>query len=195
MKVYLVRHGQSLANTLGLFSGVTDSPLTDFGRQQARSVGHVLKDENFDAIYTSPLSRAFDTAALINGYHNLYLQKIEGLTEMNFGIFEGLSYEAIQLKYPILTEKWQMESSNFKFPQGESLTEFYERIVAVYKTIINQSKGDKILIVAHAGVIRSILANQISESFSHYWKYKVDNCKISILEYSDGVTMLNVHNK
>lgn len=194
MKVYLVRHGESEANTKGLFSGVTDTPLTDFGRKQAREISDFLSKTIFEEIYSSPLSRAYETASLINEKHHNNIIIIDGLIEMNFGIFEGLSYKEIKSRYPDLTKAWQLKSSEFVFPEGESLIKFYKRIVLSYEEIIKNSKSDSILIVAHSGVIRSILANEISESFSHYWKYRVDNCRVSIIEYSDGYKILNGHN-
>lgn len=195
MKVYLIRHGESVANTKGLFSGATDTPLTLLGKKQGSDVSRLLSDVEFDEIYSSPLSRAHDTAMLINNYHNLDIAKVDDLAEMNFGLFEGLTYDEIKSTYPKLTQEWQSNSSGFKFPDGESLSEFYERATKCYVKIVDNSTSDNLLIVAHSGVIRCILANQISESFAHYWKYRVDNCKISIIEYSDGYTILNAHNK
>lgn len=194
MQVYLVRHGESEANIKGLFSGVTNTPLSTKGIEQAVGAGLKLSDNKFDAIYSSPLSRAYETAESIAKFNEIEINIADGLVEMNFGIFEGLTYSQIQETYPEMTEQWQLNPVSFKFPEGESLLDLFNRTMECYQGIISNFKGEKLLIVAHSGVIRSILANEISETFEHYWKYRVDNCKISVIEYSDGYKMLNLLN-
>ncbi len=194
MKVYLVRHGESEANTEGLFSGFTDTPLTDKGRKQAEGVAIKLSAVEFQKIYSSPLSRAFDTAKSIAKFHNNKIESLSGLKEENFGKCEGLSYVQIQERYPELIKDWTKNPFTFIFPQGESLTIMYERVRETYHSIIDDFKGENLLIVAHSGVIRSILTSEISEKLDHYWKYRIDNCTVTILEYSDNYKILNALN-
>lgn len=194
MKVYLVRHGESEANIKGLFSGITDTPLSKKGIDQANEVSKKLSDIKFDKIYSSPLYRAIDTAKNITKYNKTDIEIVNDFIEMNFGLFEGLSYKQIEEKYPEIFEKWQMNTSIFTFPEGENTKEFFDRVQKKYKEIIMNNKVDKILIVAHSGVLRCILSSEISERNDHYWKYKIENCKISIIEYSDGYQMLNALN-
>lgn len=191
MKVYLLRHGETEGNVKGQFSGVTNTPLTTYGIEQAKEAHLKLEGESFDVVLSSPLSRAYDTAKCVTDQD---VELDDELKEMNFGIFEGLTYLEIQDKYPDEFKVWQQEGTAYEFVEGESLKSFYDRITMSYAKIIKKYQGKDLLIVAHSGVIRSILAHEISEEFNHYWKYKIDNCKISIIEYLDDFTILVASN-
>jgi len=188
MKVYLLRHGETEGNVKGLYAGFTDTKLTEKGINQAKNAHQFLRGESFDVVVSSSLSRAVDTAKLVT---ELPLHLEDGFKEMNFGSCENLTYEEICKKDPELVKAWQEDTKYFTFPEGESLRSFYDRVIAVYKQMLDQYKDKDILIVAHSGVIRSILAHEISEDFNHYWKYRVDNCKTAIIEYSSGYITLN----
>lgn len=194
MKIFFVRHGESEANLNGLFCGSTETKLTEKGENQAIEVANKLSSEVFDKIYTSPLSRAYDTALAICKYQKTEIEIVNGLIEENFGMFEGLSYSEIKEKYPELVLEWNENPVTFTFPKGESLVSFYDRTIKTYNKLINNFQGENMLIVAHSGIIRSILTCEISETLDHYWKYKVENCKVTILEYSDGYKILNGFN-
>lgn len=191
MKVFLLRHGETEGNVNGQFSGATDTPLTKYGIEQANEAHLKLRGESFDVVVSSPLSRAHDTAKCVTT-NTITLH--EGLCEMNFGIFEGLTYIEIQEKYFEEYKVWKKEGTDYRFKNGESLRGFYDRVIQTYTELLKQYEGQNILIVAHSGVIRSILAHEISENFDHYWKYKIDNCKVSIIEYLDGFAILEASN-
>lgn len=186
MKVFLIRHGETEANVKKLFTGATETPLTINGILQAKEAQQRYQNETFDVVITSTLSRAIDTAQYIAGD---ITYKMPSLNEMNFGIFEGLSYDDILLNYPEKAKVWQSQGSDYTFEEGDSLRSFYKRITDTFN-VIKASYTGNVLIVAHSGVIRSILAHEISNDFDHYWKYKVDHCKMSVLNYSDGMTIL-----
>lgn len=191
MKVYLFRHGETVGNVKGEFAGVTDTPLTANGIQQAKQAANKLKGKKFEIVLASPLSRAVETAKLVQ---NQPIELLEELKEMNFGYFEGLTYAEIQEQYPQAVKKWQKEGLYFEFPSGESVRSFFDRIITIYHNILTTYEGKDILIVAHSGVIRCILAHEISESFEHYWRYKIDNCGLSVIAYEDGYTILEGSN-
>lgn len=181
MQVYLLRHGETVGNVNGQYAGVTDTPLTEKGKLQAVDAYLRFEQTKFDLVLSSPLSRALDTARVVSDQKII---EIDELMEMNFGKFEGLTYEEIEKKYPEDVKEWIKSSKDYTFPNGESLKGFYEKIVKTYLEILDTYKVDKLLIVAHSGVIKSILAHEISDSFDHYWRYSVDNCKMAIIEYT-----------
>lgn len=192
MKVYLLRHGETEGNVKGSYSGITDTPLTELGKQQAVDAHLRFEDIKFDVVVSSPLSRALDTARV---FTDTKILTNEGLKEMNFGLFEGMTYDEIQEKYPEEAKKWAGTTKGYTFPEGESLNSFYDRVIKVYQDIIENNQVENLLIVAHSGVIKSILAEEISEGFDHFWKFKIDNCKVAIVEYSDDykyLTALNI---
>ncbi|MBN2796794.1 MAG: histidine phosphatase family protein [Clostridia bacterium] len=191
MKVYLLRHGETVGNVKGTFAGNTDTPLTEFGIEQGKLAYNKLKDVDIDVVISSPLSRAVDTANLVIS-HPLILD--ERLKEMHFGLFENMTYQEICEHYPDQIITWQNEGLYYTFPEGESVKSFYDRVIEGYLNILETHREKNILIVAHSGVIRSILAHEISEKFEHYWKYKIDNCGLAIIEYHKGYTILSGSN-
>lgn len=191
MKVYLLRHGETEGNVKAQYAGVTDTPLTQKGKQQAVDAHLRFEDIQFDVVLSSPLSRALDTARVFTD-HEVILH--EGLKEMNFGIFEGMTYDEIKRKHPKEVEIWQQETREYMFPEGESLRSFYKKIVDVYQDILKTYDVEHLLIVAHSGVIKSILAHEISENFDLYWRYKVDNCKLAVIEYTKDYHYLEALN-
>ncbi|MDK2919084.1 MAG: alpha-ribazole phosphatase [Candidatus Petromonas sp.] len=189
-EIIFVRHGESCMNRKGVFCGWSNSPLTDRGIKQALDVREKLKNEKIDLIISSDLDRCFKTAELINENHNIKIVREPGLKELNFGEWEGLSYEEICTRFPEVTELWQNDYINFKIPLGESLREMYERVNRTYKNILNKHEKSKILIVSHSGVIRSILSEEICGNIESYWKFKIENCGIARLGYVDDFPVL-----
>lgn len=187
MKIYLLRHGETYGNVEGLYAGFTDTKLTEKGIAQAKEAHQRLKGESFDVVIASSLTRAMDTAGYVT---DLDIIAMDSLKEMNFGICEGLTYLEILKEYPDVAKAFEGDFSSFVFPEGESLQLFYKRIVEAYQKLLKTYDRD-LLIVAHSGVIRSILAHEISENFDHYWKYRIDNCRYAILEYRDDYVTLN----
>lgn len=190
MKIYLLRHGETHGNVKGLYAGFTDTKLTEKGIAQAKEAHQRLKGESFDVVIASSLSRAVDTARYVT---DLDVKTMDNLKEMNFGICEGLAYQEIKSQYPEVAEAFNGDFKSFVFPEGESVRSFYNRIVSVFEDIKSTYDQD-LLIVAHSGVIRSILAHEISENFDHYWKYRIDNCRYAVLEYQDKYVTLNALN-
>lgn len=191
MKVYLLRHGETEGNVKGTFAGHTDTPLTNLGRRQAKEAHHKINHFDIDVVISSPLSRAVDTAKLS---YRLPDDLRDGLKEMSFGEFEDMTYEEITNQYPNDVTEWKEKGLYYTFPKGESVRSFYDRVVECYKEILETYEGKNLLIVAHSGVIRSILSHEISEQFEHYWKYKIDNCGLSVIEYHRGYTILEASN-
>jgi len=182
MKVYLLRHGETESNVRHEFSGVTDSKLSNLGKQQAVDAHLRFEDMMFDVVLSSPLTRALDTARVFTD-HEVIVH--DGLKEMNFGKFEGLTYKEIKERYPEEIEIWHNDTKNYVFPEGESLRMFYDNIVDTYHEILKTYDAENLLIVAHSGVIRCILAHEIAENFEHYWRYSIENCKLSVIEYTE----------
>jgi alpha-ribazole phosphatase len=191
MRVFLLRHGETYGNINHEFAGFTDTMLTEKGIQQAKDTHPKLVGESFDVVYASSLTRAVDTALYASDKEPV---KIDGLKEMNFGIFEGLTYKTIQEKYPEEVKKWERLKSDYNFETGESLKAFFDRVISTYKDLRSTQSGD-LLIVAHSGVIRSIIAHEISRGFDDYWKYQIDNCGLAVIRYLDDFPILEALNK
>lgn len=177
--IYLVRHGESEANIQKRFSGITDVELSLKGKNQAIIAGQNLKSEKISHIYTSPLKRAKDTAKIICDEINIDENKIItdiNLIEVNFGIFENMTWEEMRANNRNETDNWILKKHKYKFPEGEGYDDIIERISVFIDNIPDNS-----VIVSHFGVIQSILLYLKIVDDSSLWNLKISNCDIIVL--------------
>lgn len=189
-EVIFVRHGESIMNKEKLFCGWTDSELTERGKDQAMEAARKLTNEKIDLMVSSDLKRCLDTARIINNNRNSSILIETGLRELNFGGWEGLSYNEIKKRYPKEAQCWENDHINYKVPMGESLKEMYKRANDSFEKIIKENTGKAILIVSHSGIIRGILSKQICGDIQGYWKFKLINCGITRMEFVQDFPVL-----
>lgn len=195
MRFILVRHGETQWNTNGRFGGYTDVPLNEKGKEQAKSAGQKLMDEKIDRVYCSDLSRATDTAQAILEHHSLPVNYSKSIREMNFGKWEGLTYKQILEEYPEHSKAWVEDYTHVACLEGESLQMFYDRIAQAFEKIkADVRDGETALIVAHSGVIKGILCKEIIGSVDGFWKFKVENGGIVVLEFDGDFPILSALN-
>ena len=155
--ILLIRHGETAWNAVRRLQGHLDIPLNEEGLRQARALGAALKNEKLDAVISSDLQRARQTAAAITVHQNLPLHTDAGLRERCYGDFEGELYSEIQQKYPQAYAEWKSNDPDVRFPQGkhtaETLREFHQRVISHIVRYAQQFKGGKIALVAHGGVL------------------------------------------
>lgn len=180
-KIYLVRHGQTNANKDKKYCGQTDVSLNENGVNGAKKIAKVLKDVSINQIITSDLNRALTTASYINEYHHLDIIQNKQLREINFGDFENLTFQEISEKYPQAKAEMLDKKTEYVFPNGESISQVYQRVVKGYHDILSSYPDQDILIVAHGGVIRSILTSVLSGDIENYWAIEIDNTTISTI--------------
>ncbi|MBE6364444.1 MAG: histidine phosphatase family protein [Lentisphaerae bacterium] len=151
-----VRHGETQANRAGILQGNTDCPLNENGIRQAHAVAEYLQNTEFDAAYSSPLSRAFKTAEIIAGcgHENMPLLADERLREWNCGQIDGLKWEDIHANYSHEAKSFCFEQIDVQMPGGESGVEFQNRIAAFLDEAAIRHVGKRILLVAHGGVLQ-----------------------------------------
>jgi len=106
MRLILARHGETDMNKLGRIQGISDLALNDTGERQAEALAHALENEKVEAIYTSPLKRARDTAHAIGRCHQVEIIPLFGLRELDAGEVDGLTYEEMRVHYGDFLEKW-----------------------------------------------------------------------------------------
>ncbi len=175
--IYLVRHGESSANINKRFCGITDVELSDLGRKQAEETGLYFKDLNISKIYASPLKRAYETARIISLKTDVKVITTDCLMEVNFGIFENMTWDEIAANYKDETDCWIALGHNYKFPKGESYADIINRIAAFIENI-----EENTVIVTHFGVIQSILLYLKIADETDIWNYHISNCDIIVLK-------------
>lgn len=181
--VYLIRHGETDWNLAGRWQGHADVPLNDIGHRQARMVARRLADEGvrFDAIYSSDLARAFQTAWEIGAAVKVPVQLLPNLREIDLGTWSGLTYDEIKATHPseiALLEQGQ----DLPRGGGETLGALRKRVVEAVDAIASHHKGDTLALVTHGGCIRMLLAHAESFHGDGFKRFPhIGNTSISVL--------------
>lgn len=182
-RVYLIRHGETAWNAEMRFQGHTNIKLSTQGRNQARALGKRLQEINFGAIYASDLDRAYETATIVAGYHNLKVKKEANFKEMNFGDWEGLTFNQIHARYQESAARWWKKPFSTRTPRGESLGDLKERCMNALFDACVQYKNQNIMIVTHGGVVRTIISTILGMDLNEYWRLKQNNIALNILHF------------
>lgn len=187
-KIILIRHGQTDMNKDQLYYGRLDVPINETGKEQAENTRKNLVEFeiDYDKIYSSPMKRAYETAEIVN-YKNLEIEKDDELREMDFGIFEGLSYKEIIKKYPEEMEKLKKDWKTYSYVTGENPFMLQKRALKFLEKI---DKNKNNMVVTHWGIICTLLSFLFSSELEGYWKYQVKNGGIVIIEFADGYPIL-----
>jgi alpha-ribazole phosphatase len=189
-KLYLIRHGETEQNKTGILMGSTDTPLNDHGRMQAASLRERINALEVDTIFSSPLSRAVETASLVFG-EQVPIITDSGLQEFHFGEWEGMHFSEIAKQYPDIWQMWLTDWEQTHIPGGEAFAAFKHRVINVVEEIVRYHPGKRVAVVSHGGCIRSLLAHFFCESVSKgYWKFKVDNATLSEIEFMGDLPIL-----
>lgn len=186
-RIILIRHGETEWNRLHRFQGLSDIPLNPKGNEQARALALTLKNETIEAIYSSPLSRALETATHIGQYHpSTPIIKEGGLMEMNLGDFEGMEARHWAIHHQDFRKTWEENPATLSMPGGESLQDVQNRAVDTLNRIAKRHARDcTLLICSHNFVIISLLCFASKVPLDHFRELRQDTAALSIL-YKDG---------
>jgi len=152
-KILLIRHGETDWNRERRLQGHLDIGLNDTGVQQASLLGKVLANEKIDVAYSSDLKRALATANAIIAHHDIPVYLDKSLRERCYGEIEGMTYAEIEKTRPENYAAWHGRDPHFKPKDGESIGEFYHRVVDGATRIAKSHLGQTIVMVAHGGVL------------------------------------------
>ena len=184
--LYLIRHCEALGNIRNVFQGSIDEDITEKGQLQLDKLSERCKDLPFDAIYSSPLIRAYKTAQAANKYHGLEIITQPAFSEINGGEFEGVEWDRLPVLFPDTYNKWRNDFSKFATKQGESMIEVFERVKTGVMKVLTENKGKTALIVSHGCAIRNLCCYlkglSLEEIDNCEW---VDNTGISCYTFDD----------
>ncbi|MFC1934929.1 alpha-ribazole phosphatase [Chloroflexota bacterium] len=189
-KLLLVRHGNTELNSAQRFWGQTDVDLSASGIKQAEQLRDYLASQKIDAVYASNLSRARVTADIIASKHQLEIKLCAELREINFGLFEGLTFEEISNLHPEQAKLLAVWDAKPQFPSGESLDDLNKRVSKFLPILQEHASEETILIVTHSGVLRLLLCNLLGIDLWHWRQMRVDLASLSILDtYPQGAIL------
>ena len=152
-RLCLVRHGETAWNAEHRVQGQLDVPLNAIGQAQALAASKILSREKFDAIYSSDLARARQTAEPTANLLSMPVLLERDLRERHYGIFERLTYAEVKVRYPEDYARFEAREPEYAFRTGESLKDFSARSIAVVARIAKAHAGQSILVFTHGGIL------------------------------------------
>jgi alpha-ribazole phosphatase/probable phosphoglycerate mutase len=191
--VWLVRHA-SAAGTDGRCCGRLDVPLSPEGIVQARETAARLAQEKIAAVYSSGLRRALETGQMLADALQLDVTVLETLAEIDFGDFEGMTFEEIQRRYPEAFERWMTQPTNTRFPNGESFADMRDRVSRAVDPLLRRHRNESIAIVSHSGVIRFVIGRALSMPADQIFRLAQRHCAINRIKFTEEGPIVELMN-
>ncbi|KRB88583.1 histidine phosphatase family protein [Noviherbaspirillum sp. Root189] len=182
-EILLIRHGETAWNAIKRLQGHLDIPLNTEGQRQAAALGKALADEEFDAIFSSDLMRARQTAEAIARPRGMTVQIEPDLRERCYGAFEGMLYAEISQRYPEAYAAWKSRDIDARFPPGvhiaETMREFSTRTITAISRIATSGKYRKLALVAHGGVLECAYRAAHGMDFAQERTFDIFNASVN----------------
>jgi alpha-ribazole phosphatase/probable phosphoglycerate mutase len=194
MKLFLVRHGQTDWNLTRHFQGQSDVPLNETGRQQATALVKRLSNQSFEAIYSSDLQRAVETVKICRSDWQSNLRQDPRLREVNFGDWEGLTYNEIKEKYPDSLATWERDVYSSSPLNGETLEDLAKRAQSFLDDLLQKHNDQTVLVVAHGGVLQVMVCLALKLSPKMYWQFYLSTASLSQISFYPAGAILNLLN-
>jgi len=195
--IYLIRHGATASNEqvppILQGSGV-DSELSELGRRQAEATGKLLADVRVDAVFSSPMARAVATAEAVAAPHGLSISTFEDLHEIDVGQWEGLDWDTISERTPDEYRRFMDDSGTNGYLGGESYQDVLDRVLPRIEQLVAENEGQKIAVVAHKAVNRSVLAHLQGLEMRRAKDLPQDNCCVNVITARGGKLKLATMN-
>ncbi len=192
-EIILVRHGQTEWNMGRVYRGRADVALDEVGMKQAELLGRYLAGLKLDAVYSSPLRRALDTAVALTQHQAIDVQVSNGLIDFDYGKWQGLSDEEVRKSYPALHRRWCTAPHLVTMPRGESLSDVQRRALPVVDEAVCRYDG-RVVFVSHRVVNKVLICSLLGLDNSHFWDIRQDLGGMTTFNYVDSRFALTGHN-
>lgn len=177
-QLYLIRHGQTDWNLRAALQGRTDIPLNETGRRQALEARQRLEGVRFDAVYSSPLRRAMETAVLVSGWPMEKIRADQRLIEIAFGPYEGKDTHTLGPAFA----PFFADPASYQPPEGgESLNNVLERTADFLAFAASQHEGQTLLVAGHGAALHAMLTAALANPLEKFWSVSLDNCRVAVL--------------
>jgi alpha-ribazole phosphatase len=192
--LWLIRHPEPAASAEGRCYGSLDVGLSPNGVRQAHSIAAALRGEQLAAIYTSPRQRCAETARILSGGCPCPVQEVDGLRELDFGSFEGRSYDEIAALYPDLYRQWMLHPTQMQFPGGENFSQMSTRVLEATRCLVERHHGESIAFLTHGGAIRIILADALGMPSKNIFRIGQRYGALNLIRYAEGFPIVELIN-
>jgi phosphoserine phosphatase len=192
MRFILVRHGATEWNQQRRVQGLSNLGLNDTGKRQAEALAQALKNERVDAIYTSPLRRAQETAYAISRFHQVEVVTLDGLKELDVGEVDGMTYEDMRVHHREFFTKWMADFTAVRLPSGGTVPELRDQCCAAVKDILEEQRAgencgneDKVVVaVTHFFPIMCIICDTLGLDLSYFRRFRLDVASMCTLDFN-----------
>lgn len=185
-RIVLIRHGETSWNRDKVFRGRADVPLNEEGLSQAAMTGEALSEVALNAVFSSPLERARQTARAVADRHGLEVQEDPAFTDINFGEWQGVPHREVEQRYPEEYCNWRERPHCLAVPGGETLAEVRERAWRRLEELVAEWEGRTVAVVSHRVVLKLLLLSALGLENRDFWRLKQDTCAINVVDYSEG---------
>ncbi len=192
-EIILARHGETEWNVDKVFRGRVDVELNQTGVRQAELLAEYLSGQEIEAVYSSPLKRALNTAEKIARPHKIAVETAPGLIDFDFGEWQGLPHQEVKERYKELYAQWVKNPHLVQLPDGENLSDARGRALAVVDEVLAKHKGTVVL-VSHRVVNKVLICALLGLDNSHFWNIRQDNCGTTVFAYENERFILTRHN-
>lgn len=190
MELFIFRHGQTVWNAAKKIQGSADIELTEEGRKMAKVTAEAIKDIHFDAVYSSPLKRAYETACILKGDRDITVNVDDRIREMGFGVLEGTGFENIQSsdrdpRYSVFFSRPEL----YERPEnGESMEDICVRGGEFIEDLKKRHKdGERVMLVAHGAINKAMLKHIRGLEMKDFWYGELQkNCAAVIIRVNDN---------
>jgi len=193
-RVYLARHGTTDWNKEEIFRGRVDCQLNETGQAEANALAAYFKDVAIDVIYSSPLSRAMETAQAIAGARGLRVISEPAFIDIDFGQWHGLPLKEVKERYSGLYRLWREEPQKVTFPGGENLAQVRARAWQGLRRVLQENQERTLLIVSHRVITKVLICALLGLDDSHFWQIKQDTTAVNCFEHSHGIFITSLIN-
>jgi alpha-ribazole phosphatase len=194
VRLFLIRHGEVVESAQGRFLGFTDAGLSANGRIQLERLSQRFQQESLDRAYASDLERAVESAQIICRERTIQPQGWPEFREMNMGEWDGISWKEIERRYPD-REKFHFSNlKQFHFPGGENWDQFRNRVLKGLNILLDENRGNNVLLAAHAGVNRVILAKALGLPFKRMFFMDQAYACLNIIDFYSDYAMVRLIN-
>lgn len=194
LEIMIIRHGETAWNKGDIFRGRAQIGLSEEGLKQAEKLAQYLSQKKIKTVYCSPLQRALQTAEAIARCQQLQAFPVDGLTDLDFGKWEGVPRQEVKTKYPKIFQLWLERPDLAIIPEGESLREARKRSMNSLDKIIVKNKEGTVAIVTHRVITKVLECALLGLDDSHFWNIEQDTCGVTTFLYTSKLFILKHHN-
>jgi alpha-ribazole phosphatase len=182
-RLYLVRHGELVTSKEWRYVGQMDVELNETGKKQIQNLSSRLSSEQIEMIFSSDLTRTIESAEIIGNKLEIINEPISELREINLGVWEGLTLEEIEESFPEDLVKRSEDIKDFRIINGESFSDVKKRVIPKLKDIIEGNVSKRILVIAHGGVNRIIIADALGLDINNIPRLEQNYACLNIIDY------------